>query len=506
VSKHDYIIVGAGSAGCILASRLSEDKDTTVFALEAGGREIPESVENPATWYLTWGGDIDWNYETVPQPGLNGKKTQEPRGKIIGGSSQLNLMMYIRGHKQDYDHWAYNGALGWSYDELMPYWKKVEGQDDDSSPWAGHDGPFAVSTAKTNPNPTSKAFIDACLELGYPWTDDVNGPNMMGVSWHHINVKNGKRDSLATAFLLPALSRSNLTLEDNAHATKLLFDGKRCVGVQYIKNGETKEVYCNKEVIVAGGAMASPQLLMLSGIGNPDHLKEHGIDVVNPLPGVGENFQNHVLTGVTYECKEPVPPPAQNMSESVMYTSSSPGWTVPDLQIAFVHASFDIIIGQAHPNSVSIVPGLTRPMSRGWIKLNSADPMDKPLINPNYLGHKSDLDRLVRAIEISREIFATKAFSGWVSDELLPGPEYKTKEQLEEYIKLKADSYHHQCGSCKMGIDDMAVVDPELKVIGVDGLRVVDASVMPTVTSGNIHAAVLAIAEKGADMIKQANS
>ena len=276
---------------------------------------------------------------------------------------------------------------------------------------------------------------------------------MEGAGWHHINVKDGKRHSANEAYLEPFLGvRQNLTLETGAQTTRLLFEGKRCVGVEYVQDGETKTARATGEVIVSTGALESPKLLLLSGIGNPEQLKQFDIPVVADVPGVGENFHNHVLTGLIYECKQPVPPGKQNLSESALFLKSDPGWVGPDLQMGFVHVPFNIIIGQGHPNSVSILPGVVRPMSRGWIRLASADPLAKPLINPNYLGAESDLVRLKDAVKLGREIFHTEAFADWVGDELMPGPDVKSEADLLEFTKNNADSYHHQAGSCKMGL------------------------------------------------------
>jgi len=413
--------------------------------------------------------------------------------------------MHIRGHQADYDHWAYQGCPGWSYQDVLPYFRKLEHQEDGTSPWAGTGGPLSVINARLHePNPTSAAFIEACQELGYPLTRDFNGPQMEGTGWHHLNIKQGKRHSTAVAYLSTALRRPNVTLSANSQATRLLFDGQRCVGVVYEQQGESKTAYADREVIVCAGAIESPKLLLLSGIGNPTELKQFSIPVVAEVPGVGENFHNHVLAGVIAEASQPVPPPHQNLSESALFCKSEPGWIGPDLQIAFVHVPFNIIIGQGHPNSISILPGVVRPMSRGWIKLASANPLDKPLVNPNYLGAKADLERLVQGVKIARQIFGTQAFSGWIKQELLPGPDVQTDQQLHAFVRDNADSYHHQAGSCKMGSDNMAVVDPELRVHGVEGLRVVDASVMPTVPSGNCHTGILMIAEKASDLVKRA--
>lgn len=503
MNTYDFIVVGAGSAGSCVAYRLSENPAAKVLILEAGGSEIPANVNEAPIWYTLLGSPVDWGYKSVPQPGLNGRQTNEPRGKIPGGTSNLYLMMHIRGHRSDYDNWAYNGATGWRYEDCLPYFQKHEDQEDNTNPTAGKGGPIPLTNAKLhNPNPTSQAFVDACLELGFPPTDDFNGPNMEGVGWHHINVVDGKRRSSLVAYYDPARARANVTASTNSQATRLLFSGKRCIGVEYSQNGEIKQAFANHEVIVSAGAIESPKLLLLSGIGNPDQLKQFGIAVQSDVPGVGENFHNHVLTGVINEASEPVPPGQQNLSEAALFCKSDPGWEGPDLQIGFVHVPFNIIVGQGHPNSLSILPGVVRPLSRGWVRLASTNPLDYPLVNPNYLGDRSDFERLVQATKLSREIFGTKSLGRWVKQELMPGPGVQSEEQLGAFVRQSADSYHHQVGSCKMGLDNMAVVDPKLRVYGVEGLRVADASVMPVVPSGNCHAGILMIAERVSDFIK----
>lgn len=504
MSEFDYIVVGSGSAGSVLARRLSEGSEARVLVLEAGGPGIPENVDNPALWFTLFGTAIDWGYHSVAQPGLKGRQTYEPRGKLPGGTSNFYIMMHIRGHRSDFDNWAYNGCPGWSYDDVLPYFERLEAQEDDTNPTAGHSGPIPVMNAsKHGPNPTSAVFIEACKELGYPGTEDFNGPAMEGTGWHHINVKDGKRFSSRRGYLEPALKQSNVTLATEAQATRLLFEGTRCVGVEYAKNGKPETARAAHEVVVCAGAIESPKLLLQSGIGDPEQLKQFGITPLVPLRGVGENFHNHVLTGVIQEASQPVPPPQQNLSESALFLRSDPGWPVPDLQIAFVHVPFDIIVGQGHPNSISILPGVVRPLSRGWIRLAAADPLEKPLVNPNYLGAQADADRLVQGVELAREIYATHAFKGWVKGELLPGPGVSSdRAALEDFVRSKADSYHHQAGSCRMGLDELAVVDPQLRVHGVQGLRVADASVMPAVPSGNCHAAIVMIGERAAEMMK----
>jgi choline dehydrogenase len=523
MSEYDFIVVGAGSAGSVVANRLTENPNVKVLAIEAGGTEIPDNVYNPSVWYTLLGSPIDWGYTSVPQPGLGGRVTYEPRGKLIGGSSNLYIMMHIRGHASDFDNWAYQGAAGWSHADLLPYFAKLEAQEDQTDPSIGTSGPQTVTNAgKHEPNPLSQIFLNACDELGFPRTEDFNGPNMIASGWHHIDVKDSRRQGALVSYLEPALSRPNLTLRTNAQAGTLIWEGTRGVGVAYRQDGGAepgpegrrlspvsqaepgpREVRATREVIVCGGAIESPKLLMLSGVGPADQLRGHGRAVVADLPGVGENFHNHVLTGLISETKDPVEPGRQNLSEAALFTTSQPGMLAPDLQIAFVHVPFDIIVGQQHPNAVSILPGVVRPASRGWIRLASADPYDRPLVNPNYFGDRSDLTRLVAAVELSRDIFATSAFSAVLKGELKPGPDVTGTEELTAFVRATADSYHHQAGSCRMGIDDLAVVDPALRVRGVTGLRVVDASVMPAVPSGNCHTAIVAIAERAADLIKE---
>ena len=506
MSDYDFIVVGAGSAGSVVANRLSEQPDTKVLVLEAGGSEIGPNVENPSVWFTLLGSEIDWGYSTIPQPGLNGRQIYEPRGKIIGGTSQLYLMMHIRGHFEDYNNWAYNGNPGWAYKDVLPYFKKMEDQEDKTSDLVGQGGPLHLINPKNHQHhPLSPLFIQACRELGFPSTEDFNGPQMTGVGWHHVNIgKDGTRNSDAVAYLLPALKRTNLTLSTNSQATRLLFEGKRCVGVEYVQNGELKTVRATREVIVCLGALESPHLLLNSGIGGAKQLQEFDKAVVVDLPGVGENFHNHVLTGAIMETKDPVAQGHLNTSEAGLFCKSEEGLTVPDLQFNFVHLPFDVIVGQNNPNSVSLIPGLQRPLSRGWVRLGSRSPLDKPLLNPNYLAEEADVRRMVQMTKMSRDIFGTKAFATALTGrELLPGPEYKTDADLLKFVRNRCDSYHHQVGSCKMGQDAMAVVDPQLKVYGVEGLRVADASIMPTITTGNIHAPIIMIAEKASDMVKK---
>ncbi|MEA2685915.1 MAG: choline dehydrogenase [Actinomycetota bacterium] len=499
MADYDFIVVGTGSAGSCLASRLSESSDVTVLALEAGPLERPEVVHDAQRWPSVQGTSVDWGYTSTPQTALDGRSTKEPRGKTIGGSSNLYIMMHIRGHPADYDAWAYNGCPGWSYEECLPWFQKQENQDDDTNPTAGHGGPIPVRNAgRHSPNPVSTAFRDACLSLGYPETADFNGPTTEGVGWHHVNVvDDAKRFSTAEGYMEPALGRPNLTLATGAQATRLLFSGNRCTGVEYVQDGETKTASATNEVVVCGGAIESPHLLLLSGIGPAAQLGQFGIDVLVDLPGVGENFHNHVLAPLVAIPSQPVPPGHNNTSEAALFYKSSAGWPVPDIQMAFVHITPGMETG------LTMLPGVVRPLSRGWIRLGTADPLAPPLINPNYLGAKADMDRLVEAIKVAREIYATKPLADWVAALVFPGPELQSDDELRGFCRMAADSYHHQVGSCRMGQDELAVVDPWLRVYGVEGLRVADASVMPAVPSGNCHAGIVMIAERLADELKK---
>lgn len=523
--EYEYIIVGGGTAGSVLASRLSEQPDVRVLVLEAGGDFIPADVDDSAAWFRLLGSQIDWGYTSVPQPGLGGRSTYEPRGRLPGGSSNLYIMMHVRGHESDFDNWAYQGAAGWAYSDLAPYFAKLEAQEDRTDARIGTGGPQAVTNAGAHgPNPMSQTFLDACAELGYARTPDFNGPDMLGAGWHHIDVKDGRRQGALVSYLEPALARPNLTLRTQAQATGLTWKDTRCTGVTYRQRPASSApgpgrrlaaahpagpgdhtAAATREVVICGGAIESPKLLMLSGIGPAGQLGALGIDVRADLPGVGENFHNHVLVGIIAQTRKPVPPGRQNLSEAALFTMSQPGLIAPDIQIGFVHVPFDIVVGQQHPNAVSLLPGIVRPQSRGWVRLADASPMSAPLVHPNYLGDSADTDRLVDAVRLSREIFATPAFSAVLEGELMPGADVTDQDDLVAFVRNRADTYHHQAGSCRMGIDDLAVVDPRLRVRGVEGLRVADASVMPAVPSGNCHTAIVAIAERAADLIKESS-
>jgi choline dehydrogenase len=531
MAEFDYLVVGAGSAGCVVAARLSEDAGIHVGVLEAGTRPTPqvaEDIDIPWHWGLvpnhidehgrTVTTGVDWGYRSVPQAHCYGKRFDEPRGKLPGGSSNLYILMHIRGHRSDYDNWAYNGCPGWSFDDVLPYFQKLEDQEDDTNPLAGKGGPLRVaSVERHDPNPVSRAFIDACIELGHPRTEDFNGPHMVGVGWHHVNIKDGKRDSDEKAYLYPALDRERskplhdraLELIDGAQATRLLFtdasNRRRCTGVEYVRDGRTATATASREVIVCAGAIDSPKLLLLSGIGLRERLEALGIPALVDLPGVGENFHNHVLVPVICEARQPIPRPHNNMSEAALFYRSQPGWPGPDMQMAFVHGIPQAVKEERPPNRMVMLPGVVRPLSRGRVRLASADPLASPLIDPNYLAVEADHHRLTEAVRLARKIYKTRALADWVQAEVLPGPSVSDAE-LGDNVRNRAESYHHQAGSCRMGLDALAVVDPDLRVHGIEGLRVADASVMPTVPSGNCHAGVIMIGEKCADLVKTARA
>ncbi|TDQ46897.1 GMC family oxidoreductase [Actinorugispora endophytica] len=522
MQEYTHIIVGGGTAGSVLANRLTEDPDVSVLVLEAGAGWIPRNVDAAPLWFTLLGSEVDWGYGSVAQPGLGGRSTYEPRGRMPGGSSNLYIMMHVRGHPSDFDSWAYQGAPGWSYRDVMPYFARSESVESPAGPDAGREGPQTVTRAdRHGPNPTSRSFLQACAELGHPLLDDFNSGDMSGAGWHQLDVRGGRRRGALASYLEPALGRPNLTVRTSATTTRIVVENGRATGVEYHQGAEPdafpdtarrigapgpeagpQRARATGEVLVCAGAIESPKLLMLSGIGDPTRLREAGVDPVADVPGVGENFHNHVLTGMMSELREAPAQGAQNLSEAALFTRSDPGLPAPDLQIAYVHVPFDIIVGRDHPTAVSVLPGLVRPASRGWVRLAGPDPFAAPLINPNYLADPWDLERMVAAVRIGRDLFGTRAFAPLVKQELTPGPDVTTDAGIADYVRRTADSYHHQAGSCRMGLDDRSVVDPRLRVHGVEGLRVVDAGVMPSVPSGNCHTAVVMIAEKAADLVR----
>lgn len=497
---YDYVVVGAGSAGCVIAALLSENASCRVLLVEAGGNDVNRpAVQNPLLWRSNFGTDVDWAYRTTPQTKAAERPIDWPRGKILGGSSSINAMIWVWGHPTDFDQWANAGNRGWGYAEMNPIFRGIETCSRKKAGDArGRRGPMYVGPV-AEPLPFTAGFIEACREAGHDVLDDVGAPICDGAAYMDLNVKDGRRFSVVHGYLLAALGRPNLTVLTGARAEKLLFEGSRCSGVRLRIDGVAHEIASERETILCAGVVESPRLLMVSGIGNADELRSNGIAVVSDSPGVGENLQDHLLIpAFVAEAKAQMPPSAR--AESHLFFRSVTSAHSPDMQALFSPRALGTNEISAD-DGYTILLALVRPESRGRLRIASADPNGPLLIDPRYLSAETDLTRLCAALDHARAIGSAAGLSEWRKREMRRAP--SERRALREFIARNVGSYWHPVGTCAMGIHDRAVVDPALRVRGVSGLRVADASIMPTITSGNTNAPTIAIAERAARMIAQ---
>lgn len=523
----DYIIVGAGSAGCVLADRLSTDGSNRVLVLEAGGSDKSLYIQMPAALAIPMNTSRwNWQYETEPEPWLDNRRLHTPRGRGLGGSSSINGLVYIRGNPLDFERWEEEGARGWNYAQVLPYFKRAERRDEGGNEYRGGDGPLDTRYG-TLKNPLNQAWLDAAQQAGYPLTEDVNGYQQEGFGRMDMTVRKGERCSAAKAYLYPAMKRPNVEVRQHALARRIVFEGRRAVGIEYERGGKVHTVRAAREVILAGGPINSPQLLKLSGIGPAEELARHGIRVLVERGGVGANLQDHLEFYFQIACTKPVTLYGQanllgkalvgarwlfnrsgigasNHFESCGFIRSRAGIRYPDIQYHFfpMAVSYDgNSLASEHGFQAHVGP--MRSKSRGSVTLRSADPHDKPVIRFNYLSHPDDWEEMRACVRLTREIFEQDAFKPWRGREIQPGAHVTSDEAIDAFIRQKVESAYHPSCTCKIGSPDdpMAVVDPELRVIGVEGLRVVDSSVMPSVTTGNLNAPSIMIGEKGADHI-----
>ena len=526
MTDHDFIVVGAGSAGCVLAARLSEDPATRVLLLEAGGRDTNPWIHIPVGYFRTMHDPAtDWCYRTEPEPALDGRSLDWPRGKVLGGSSSINGLLYVRGQPRDFDHWRQLGNAGWSFEDVLPYFIRAEDQERGADEWHGAGGPQAVSDMRVRRD-VCDAFIAGAEEIGIPRNDDINGARQEGAGYFQLTARNGRRWSTAVGYLRPARRRPNLRVVTRAHVHRLCFEGRRAVGVRYAVGSDVREARARAEVVLCAGAVGSPQILQLSGVGPAALLERHGIGTVHHLPGVGENLQDHLQIRAVYRCTRPTlndevnnpfrkallgleyllrrtGPMSMGASQVYVFARTRPELETPDIQFHFQPLSADRPGQGLHRFSAFTASVCQlRPESRGRIRIKHPDPYAYPAIEPNYLATAGDRAAAVAGLRMTRAIAGSRAMRPFVEEELLPGPEARSDEALLEAARGIAQTIYHPAGTCAMGRGPHAVVDERLRVRGAGGLRVVDASVMPVITSGNTNAPTIMIAEKAADMIR----